>query len=149
MRKVLFAIGIAALVSVACKGAPSYTGKWKMKPGLAAVLKDDQKQVAGMFEGSTIEITKEKAFIWTIPYGGMQVPISGTWSESGDKLNVKLDTIQGQPLSTVSAAMPAGPQKKNFDNLLQPMIISPGENGEIKMQSTIPNAPTFVLLKAE
>ena len=149
MQKVLFAVGVAALVCVACKGAPSFVGKWKMKPGTSSILKGDQKQAAQMFEGSSIEITKEKAFVWTLPYGGMQVPITGTWTDGGEKITIKLATIQGQPLETVSASMPEGAQKKAFNNLMQPMTISSGENGEIKMQSAIPNAPVFFLTKSE
>lgn len=148
MRRLLLVSSLLILALVGCKKPEeAFIGKWKVKSGASALAQGAAKQSIEMIEGSTVEMTTDKVFSWKVKFGGMEVPFTGKWALSGDKVVVNLETIQGQPLGTVSQMIVDPKQKKDFDNLTKPFTFSKGDANEIKMQSTIPNAPTYLLEK--
>ncbi len=149
MQKVVIASSVLLLAIVGCgKPEENFIGSWKLKPGASELIKDaTQKQQLKMVEGSVFEISKEKTFTWKVQFAGMEVPMVGKWVMEGDKLKATIETLQGQPLDSVITMVPDAAQKKNLANLKQPLVFTKGDGKEIKMQSTLPNAPTFVLEK--
>ncbi|PMY53890.1 hypothetical protein, partial [Pseudomonas sp. FW305-25] len=78
----------------------------------------------------------------------MDIPLAGKWTIEGDKVTAKFETIQGQPLDTVSAMIPDAKQKAAFDNLKQPIDFTKGDGDTIKFKSHAAGATEFTLVKS-
>lgn len=81
-------VPFAALVLVAAAGC-------KPKP---------EDQVVGTWSGmgnGTVSINKDKTWTSEMPAGGMTAKVNGKWSITGNTLDMKIDTVNGQPVQTI------------------------------------------------
>lgn len=81
-------VPFAALVLVAAAGC-------KPKP---------EDQVVGTWSGmgnGTVTINKDKSWSANMPAGGMTANVKGNWTITGNTLNMKVNTVNDQPVQTL------------------------------------------------
>ncbi len=114
------AVGLLALLASGCGGNrdKALVGKWTGKITMPEGQKNDvgAKFAEALMNNVSLELKEDKKFTLT-----MMFPIEGTWSTSGDALNLKVEKFMGMTVDQVKDMSKGQPNADKVGEFEKPM----------------------------
>lgn len=126
--------------------AANLIGNWKgeLKMDEAAAKDPSAAMAASMMKNVTLELKSGNAYTMTMIF-----PIEGTWSQSGDTVNLKMTKMMGMSIEDLKKKAQADPaQASKAAEMDKPMTLKVSADGKtMEMQDTTGQAKGKMIFK--
>lgn len=150
MKKTFLIGALSALILVGCGGGvpveKQVVGTWNGKAELPSDQKDNAKaksEVEAMNKVLTLELREDKTYTMN-----MGVPITGTWSVSGQGVSLVTETIMGKSVEEMKKLAAQFGSAEDAEKMSKPVQGNLSADGKsLSIESPTPGSGTLVFTK--